>query len=223
MTRCHYLTARCPSGCECWLHPAAVRAHLEAERCRRRPWVNDITETAIVRGVPAHLFLEWLPARCVSGPRPGSPPLSRLNGEEAIAVASPIPGVAPRRWLAAAQRAVEEHGPEIIVKAIDPGYFALLEDDFGAPGQLVTCPACGWTLEGRGLARHRAANTRCRWIRAASQVRQAWDMGWRDPFSLDPGTPLSWAELQRTVRWRNRIRIVAFPQWTAVLLSPREG
>ncbi|HEX5266059.1 MAG TPA: hypothetical protein VFW24_04750, partial [Acidimicrobiales bacterium] len=64
--------------------------------------------------------------------------------------------------------------------------------------------------------------TRCRWIRAAAQVRLAWDQGWRDPFSLGRGTPLTWAELQRTVRWRNRIRVVRFPLWTAVLLSPTE-
>lgn len=32
-TRCEYLTARCPYGCEVWLHPKAVAPH--ADRCRK--------------------------------------------------------------------------------------------------------------------------------------------------------------------------------------------
>lgn len=35
MTKCEYLTARCPTGCEVWLHPKAVTPH-EA-RCPGHP------------------------------------------------------------------------------------------------------------------------------------------------------------------------------------------
>jgi hypothetical protein len=88
------------------------------------------------------------------------------------------------------------------------------------PEPFVVCDDCGDTVEQRGLGAHHARNTRCRWAHAAREVRHLWDDGCRDPFSLGGDTPLSWTELNQTVRWRTRVRTVPSPHWTAVLLSP---
>jgi hypothetical protein len=49
VTRCRYLTARCPTGCETWLHPRAVNAHVLLRRCRGNPWIEDVEDEALVR------------------------------------------------------------------------------------------------------------------------------------------------------------------------------
>lgn len=222
MTRWHYLTARCPLGCESWLHPAAVRAHLEPGRCRRHPWVDDVTESVIVQGGSVRRPMDWVPARFVAGPRPDWPPLGMLNGEEAIAISSPIQGVAPREWLQVVEAALAVQGTEVVARALDPVCFSDLRTQYGQPGRLVVCDHCGCTVERRGLTSHQARSARCHWARAAGQVRLAWAACWRDPFRLGGDTPLSWTELQRTVQWRNRVGVVSFPQWAAVLVAPAD-
>ncbi len=218
MRRCHYLTARCPSGCECWLHPGAVAGHVG--RCRRHPWVDDVVESTIVTGPRAVLLAITLPPELLGGPSGHTRPLSPLNGEPAVALYSPIAGVAPRRWAQVALAAATESGQSAITDALDPARFTELEGTFGKPDELAVCPACGHTVSRRSLAGHQAKNTYCQWVRAVAQVRAAWEQGYRDPYSLGPGTPQTWGDLQRTVRWRNRIQVVPFPEWTAVLLSP---
>jgi hypothetical protein len=197
-----------------------VRGHLEPGKCRRRPWVDEIVETTIVKGDAAELVLEALPARFVGTPGSDGTRFMTLHGEPAITISSPITGIAPRRWLQVAMAAVEERGPDALASALDTVRFPDLEAKFAQPEVLIVCPDCGDTVERRGLANHQIRSTRCRWAHAAHEVRLAWQQGWRDPYSLPRGTPLSWTELQRTVRWRNRIRAVRFPNWTAVLLSP---
>jgi hypothetical protein len=137
-----------------------------------------------------------------------------------ITISSPIPGIAPRQWLQVALAAVEADGSQALVHVLDPVRFPDLEAKFAQPELLTVCSDCGDTVERRGLITHQVRSTRCRWVHAAREVRVTWEQGWRDPYSLPAGTPLTWTELQRTVRWRNRIRVVPFPNWTAVLLSP---
>jgi len=197
MTRCQYLTARCPSGCECWLHPAAVRPHLQ--RCRQHPWVENSDEMAVVTGPAAQLLIDTLPARLLVPPNAIGIPLDHLDAEPGIAVSSPIPGVAPRRWLHVALAAADVHGPRTLTAALDPARFAELEASGGHDGQLAICAHCGHTIERRGLATHQANNTRCRWMRAAREVRSLWEQGWRDP--LQPAAR-STAELDRAAEDR---------------------
>jgi hypothetical protein len=162
-----------------------------------------------------------LPPEFLGGPSGNTRPLSPLNGEPAAALYSPVAGVAPRRWAQVAlAAAAAQSGQSAINDALDPARFAELEDRFGNPEELAICPTCGHTVSRRSLVGHQAKNTYCRWVRAGNQVRAAWDQGYRDPYSLGPGTPQTWGDLQRTVRWRNRIQVVPFPEWTAVLLSP---
>lgn len=142
-----------------------------------------------------------------------------MRGELAIRLSSPIRGVAPRRWVQVANAATAAHGRAAIRRALDPDEFPDLETEFGQPDLLTVCPHCGETVTRRGLANHERRSTRCCWVRAAREVRRAWELGWRDPYSLPAGTPLSWTELQRAARWRNRLRTVRFPRWTAVLLG----
>lgn len=65
-TKCRYLTARCPSGCESWLHPRAVEAHLQPGRCRGKPWVDHVDDSALVPEPAAALFIERMPGMCKS-------------------------------------------------------------------------------------------------------------------------------------------------------------
>lgn len=220
MTRCHNLTARCPRGCECWLHPAAVRSHIRPDHCRGKPWVADVPETVIVTGDEAKLLTEALPAKLIGWPIRDGRPTTYLNGDPSITIASPLPGVAPRRWLQVALAAAARSGPSALLAAVDPKTFDRLEAEFGRPDLLVVCPDCGETVGRRGVAVHQARSARCRWMHAAAEVRRAWEEGWRDPYSMPSGTPLTWTELQSGMKWRKQIRTVAFPHWTAVLLSP---
>jgi hypothetical protein len=217
-----YLTARCPQGCECWLHPGAVDAHVEFGRCRGRPWVDDADETVIVTGDIVYLLVAALPADVFVYPGADDVPIYNLLGEPAVRLASPLHGVAPRPWLHTALAAVDRDGRGALDDAMDSVRFAHLEAQFGDRGRFVLCPHCGQTLERRGLAGHQGSSSRCRWIRAAREVRLAWQEGWRDPYSMGGGTPVTWGDLQRAA-WRDRIWTVRFPRWTAVLLSPYPG
>lgn len=47
-SRCEYLTARCPYGCEVWLHPRAVATH--RDRCPGHRWTHQrlpVTQTVL--------------------------------------------------------------------------------------------------------------------------------------------------------------------------------
>src|SRR5438105_2996038 len=65
-SRCRYLTARCPSGCESWLHPRAVDPHVGLGRCRGEPWVDNVEDSAVIPEPAATLFVQRLPGGFIS-------------------------------------------------------------------------------------------------------------------------------------------------------------
>lgn len=132
--KCRYLTARCPSGCESWLHPRAVTAHVELSRCRGVPWVDNVEDSALVPEPAVTLFTERLPARLV-GPVAVSQdrlsfgltervPLDVLHG---VVVRSAVEGVSARRWVYVVRAAVERHVPQAIERALTAGGFDEIE------------------------------------------------------------------------------------------------
>jgi hypothetical protein len=229
MTKVHYLTARCPQGCETWLHPRAVWPHTnDPERCRRRPWVDDLVDDALISAPVAQDIASILPDQLVSRPRfstdrllnPGPDQYLRIGVTAGVVVRSPIAGVRAQRWAVVVTAAERELGIGAIHKALDPEGFAEIEQRLTEEGRLARCPVCGDALTTKGLAQHRARNTPCRWRRAAAEVRSLWGDGWRDPFTVQDA-PLKWGDLNGRAAWRRRIHIVPFPAWTAVLL--RDG
>ena len=230
VTRCRYLTARCPTGCESWLHPRAVEAHIEPGRCRGKPWVDDLQDDALIPEPAASTFSQRMPAHLVGPVNVSQDRLGRFHPAErlrydvldGIVVRSPIDGVRARRWLYVVTAAIERHGPQVVDRALTPVGFREVERELDPDGWLVDCPDCGDAVGRSGIKLHRARSTLCRWKRAETEVRTLLDEGWRDPFTV-PGAPLKWDLLQAKAAWRRRVRTVEFPRWTAVLLSPVRG
>lgn len=222
MPRVHYLTIRCPSGCETWLAPPWLQGHLA--RCAGHPWVDDLPDRAVVPAPLAGALLSVLPRALVQEAERPKVARSRqdrvaLDFRHGVTVASPVDGVPARKWLRVAVAALETKGLSAVRTALSPEGFRALEQELVPPGSDVVCPDCGEHVTARGLATHRATSGACRWRRAAAEVRDAWSMGWRDPHSVE-GAPLTWGELVGKVRWQRRLVTVDFPRWTAVLLKP---
>lgn len=223
MGRTHYLTIRCPLGCEAWLQPSAVERHLEPGRCRQHPWVEDLPDVAVVPASLTGLLLPLLPAALVDNaehPEIANTRRTSVGFDFRLGrrVRSPVQGVSARRWLHVAIAVLEQQGLQLVKRTLTPESFFELEQMVVRPGETAECPDCGEFLSRRGLGTHRATNSACRWRRAAAEVREAWSAGWRDPFNVE-GAPLTWAQLSRLVHWRKRLLTVAFPRWTAVLLE----
>ena len=224
MTKCEYLTARCPYGCEVWLHPKAVGPH--AERCPGYRWTDSrrpVTEVLLglahadeARAVlPASVLIEpTFSGDRLLKPRPGM----RLHTDatNGVVVRSPLPGVTGRRWWIVTRAAVQAgHDVE---SAFSPACFASLEQSLGLVDHFQRCDICGDDLTKRGLRGHQRTNSGCRFLSDTAEVRTFWDLGYRDPFSLRAdGVPITWAELNSRARWRNRVHIVRFRLWTAVM------
>src|SRR5699024_4383313 len=104
-SRCEYLTARCPDGCEVWLHPRAVGPHVE--RCPGPRWTGTrmpVTHVALSDQQADLARLMCPPTQLrrptFSGDRLLSPhPGMRLHDSfvAGVVVESPIPGVTGRR------------------------------------------------------------------------------------------------------------------------------
>lgn len=226
MTKVQYLTARCPQGCEAWLHPLAVEPHLlDPNRCRKRPWVDEIPDLALVAAPFAQDMAEVLSPDLLSRPSfseerilsPDPDNYIRIDLCQGVMVRSPVPGVRAQRWAVVTSAAARECGPSAIQWATTLDGFAELEQQLLAQGRLTQCPICDDTTMVKGLRNHQARNRACRWRVAAAEVRRRWADGWRDPYSVD-GAPSKWGELIATIRWRQRTHVVRFPAWTAVLL-----
>ncbi len=219
--RTTYLTIRCPKGCEAWLHARASVPH-HVDRCRGRPWVDDIAEVAVVPSEysslveaavdPALLGLVSMPGETRADPADGrcKRPVPLPAGT--LTVRTPIAGVHPRRWLTVALAVWERHGSDGVERSCDPDAFRQFEAEVLNSGVHVDCPSCRALVTTRGLKHHQATNASCMWRRAASEVRTAWEEGWRDPYSIDDA-PLTWRELTGRVCWRHRLRTVVFPRW----------
>jgi hypothetical protein len=211
-----YFTARCPVGCECWLHRYAVAGHLT--RCGGFPWVDDgIGDEAMVSDEEARAVMTVLPEELWDVPDHAGVVHGWFHGEVVTSFLSPFPGIAPRRWSQVAAAAL---AAGIVEPAglLDVDTFRRVERTLALTRNLAVCDRCGMTVRRGGLSVHKASNQRCRWIYAAEEVRRLWADGWRDPYTV-PGTPLIWGDLQKA-RWRSRVRAVRFPLWMAVLISP---
>lgn len=222
MPRVHYLTIRCPKGCEAWVAPPWLDGHLA--RCTGRPWVDDLPDRAVIPAPLVGALLSVLPRAIVeeaARPRVDRARRDRvaLDFREGVTVRSPVEGVRARRWLRVAVAALESKGLTSVRQALSADGFSALEQALVPPGSEVVCPDCGEHVTARGLGTHRATSGACRWRRAAAEVREAWARGWRDPYSVE-GAPLTWGELTGRVCWQRRLVTVDFPRWTAVLLKP---
>ena len=226
-SRCRYLTARCPSGCESWLHPRAVELHVGLGRCRGEPWVDNIEDSAVIPEPAATLFVQRLPAGLIAPVRVSAErvrsisPTERVRNDvlHGVVVRSPIASVRARRWVYVVTAAIDRDGPDAIERGISSTGFVELERELQADDWLVDCPDCGETVKCSRINLHRTKSTLCRWKRAGADVRRLWEAGGRDPYSV-PGAPLRWDALRGTAVWRHRLRTIEFPRWVAVLLSP---
>lgn len=228
--RTTYLTARCSTGCETWLHPKAIAGHYEPGRCRGRPWIDDLPDVAVIPAEHAPFIQAIVEPELVGAVRRSD--TTRVDPDDGrfkeqvppspgmTNVRSPIPGVSARRWLRTAIAAGDTWGPERIEQLHDPELFAALEGELIDRTKYTVCPICGTSVSKSSLGNHQRLSSVCWWTRAATEVRIAWRNGWRDPASV-PGAPLGWRDLQR-VRWRRQVRTIAFPRWIAVLLEPEE-
>jgi len=227
MGRAHYLTIRCPLGCEAWLQPSALEGHLGPGRCRLHPWVDDLVDSAVVPAPLAGLVLSVLPEALVEEAEHPEVSRSRRNDvgfdfRYGRRIRSPLDGVRARRWLLVATAVLEQQGLRAVQQTLSLDSFLEVEQVVLVPGEQAECPDCGEFVTRRGLGNHRATNSACRWRRAAAEVRKSWQVGWRDPFSI-AGAPLTWAELTGRVRWRKRMLTIGFPRWTAVLIMPGDA
>jgi hypothetical protein len=63
MPRVHYLTIRCPTGCEAWLVAPWLQGHLA--RCTGRPWVEGLPDRAVIPAPLVGALLSVLPRELV--------------------------------------------------------------------------------------------------------------------------------------------------------------
>lgn len=219
MGKAHYLTIRCPLGCEAWLQPSALDRH--HDRCRRRQWVDDLPDSAVIPSGLVGLLTSVLPPDLVEE---GNPTVGRSRRNDVgfdfrygRRMRSPIDGIRARRWLHVATRVLDARGVQAVKRTLTVEGFLELEAEVVSADEAASCPGCGEFVTRRGLGNHRTTNVVCRWRRAVAEVSHAWEAGWRDPFNVD-GAPLTWAQLQSRVQWRRRLLTVEYPRWTAVLL-----
>lgn len=225
MGKAKYLTVRCPTGCEAWLHPAALCEHLRPGHCRGHPWVDDLPDNALVPQPAADKLAAVLPARLVGHPQISQRRIRKpAKGESldhrvigSLTIASPIEGIKARRWVAVALAATQRLGETAVLRLLTIEGFNDLEPKVLDGNAFLDCPDCGEPVHHKAIGDHRRKSTVCRWKRAAAEVRDLWYDGWRDPWSI-PEAPLTWEVLMARVQWRRQLATVQFPKWTAVLL-----
>lgn len=225
-TRCEYLTARCVLGCEVWLHPRAVASH--GHRCPGHPWTDQrqpVTQT-ILDAEEAELARRICPPETLKQPsfsgdrllKPRPRMYLRESLVAGIVIESPLEGVTGRRWWTVV-RAADEQGWSTDA-AHGPYGFLRLEQTLDLADHFVHCDICGDDITPRYLKNHRRTNSVCRFLADTAEVRTFWKLGYRDPYLLrGQGVPITWTELNSRVAWRNRLHIVRFRLWTAVLIS----
>lgn len=155
MGRAHYLTIRCPLGCEAWLQPSALEGHLYPGRCRRHPWVEDLVDSAVVPAPLAGLVLSVLPTALVEDAE--HPDVGRSCRNDVgfdfrfgRRTRSPLEGVRARRWLLVATALLEQHGLRAVQRTLTLDGFLELEQAgahargaVGVPRLRRVCDASG--------------------------------------------------------------------------------
>lgn len=225
-SRCEYLTARCPYGCEVWLHPRAVAPH--HGRCPGHRWTDrrlPVTQT-VLSDEQADLARRICPPEQLrppefSGDRLLSPrPGMRLHAGlvAGVVVESPVPAVTGRRWWTVVRTAHQQGlSPE---SAREPEGFHHLEQRLGLVDRFASCAVCGDDITPNRMKNHQKTNSVCRFLADTAEVRSFWDLGYRDPYLVRAeGIPITWTELNSRVAWRSRVHIVRFRLWTAVLIA----
>ena len=225
-SRCEYLTARCPYGCEVWLHPRAVGPH--GDRCPGHRWTDirmPVTQVALsdqqaelARLIcpPAQLLRPSFSGDRLLNPRPGM----RLHDSlvAGAVVQSPFPDITGRRWWTVL-RAAHEQGWDTD-PTLYPEGFHHLEQQLGIVDHFASCTLCGDDITPNRMKAHHKTNSVCRFLSDTAEVRTFWKLGYRDPYVLqDDGVPITWTQLNSRVAWRTRLHIVRFRLWTAVLIS----
>lgn len=226
MTKCEYLTARCPTGCEVWLHPKAVTPH-EA-RCPRQPWTagrrppsevllaDEAAEEARRLSPPELLKEPRFSTDRLLHPRPGG--YLRVGITTGVVVRWPLATVTGRRWWAVMHTAAQQGTLFDPTCSLDD--FMRAERRLGLENHFVRCEVCGDELSQRGLKSHQRSNSVCRFLADVAEVHAFWDEGYRDPYRRQgDGIPITWTELNQKACWRRRLHIVRFRLWTAVLIS----
>ena len=146
VTRCRYLTARCPFGCETWLHPRAVETHVDLGRCRGTAWVDGVEDEALIGEPAASTFIERMPAHLIGPVNVSEDRLIRFQLTErlrndvlhGIVVRSPVEGVRARRWAYVVREAIERHGPQIVDRAVTASGFDEVERELEVDDWLST-------------------------------------------------------------------------------------
>jgi hypothetical protein len=225
LTRPIYMTARCTRGCEMWAPPEEMERHVREKRCNERAWFRCVEQTILLNarsartlresGGEALLDFERMDAyRTRDARRPHMP----LSVQYDAVLTSPLESVAARVWW----HVVKPHLVEgddtkaIVARAMtDNGFAALAPTDL--PDRLVACGSCGDVLI--DVDRHQRSSHRCKMAAAANRVTKLWPAGYRDPWTIPCGAPLTWTQL-RTSRWRSHLVAVEFPSWNAVLVQP---
>lgn len=225
-SRCGYLTARCPYGCEVWLHPRAVGPH--GDRCPGHRWTDNrmpVTQVALsdqqadlARLIcpPTQLLRPSFSGDRLLNPRPGM----RLHDSlvAGVVVQSPFPDITGRRWWTVL-RAAHEQG-WATDPALDPDGFHHLEKQLGLVDHFASCAICGDDITPNRMKAHHKVNSVCRFLSDTAEVRTFWKLGYRDPYVLqNDGVPITWTVLNSRVAWRTRLHIVRFRLWTAVLIG----
>jgi hypothetical protein len=228
-SRCEYLTARCPYGCEVWLHPRAVAPH--RDRCAGHRWTDQrlpVTQIALfdeqadlARLIcpPEQLQRPEFRGDRLRNPRPGM----RLHGGlvAGVIVESPVPAVTGRRWWTVVRTSHEQGWSTDL--ALDPESFHHLEQQLGLVDRFASCTICGDDITPNRMKNHHKTNSVCRFLADTAEVRTFWKLGYRDPYVLQgDGVPITWTELNSRVAWRTRLHIVRFRLWTAVMVSASE-
>lgn len=226
MSRVLYLTARCSRGCELWGTPSQIERHVRDGSCRRTAWFRRplrsvfiqpqymamLQDTAAAALITPHADRE----RADADDRWRKPYVVWAGGH----LRSPLTDVEPRVWWLAIKPYLDAGVPatEVVDLALDHRSFQDLMPE-GHLDQFTVCPDCGELVVQVG--RHRQASTRCGMARAANQVVDLWEDGYRDPWSAPDRPPLVWGELQ-VARWKHRLAVVEFPRNNAVLIGPEQ-
>ena len=197
-SRCGYLTARCPYGCEVWLHPRAVGPH--GDRCPGHRWTDNrmpVTQVALsdqqadlARLIcpPTQLLRPSFSGDRLLNPRPGM----RLHDSlvAGVVVQSPFPDITGRRWWTVLRSAHEQGWATD--PALDPDGFHHLEKQLGLVDHFASCAICGDDITPNRMKAHHKVNSVCRFLSDTAEVRTFWKLGYRDPYVLqNDGVPIT--------------------------------
>jgi hypothetical protein len=143
----------------------------------------------------------------------------RVGISDGAALRSPLPEVPVRVWWKVVRVLLEgELAADALADAMTADGFDALAP-VGLLERCRPCPECGEVV--LDLGQHQRLSSRCRWSAAANRVNEMWVAGYRDPWTIPGGAPLTWSEL-RASSWRKGVRVVEFPRFNAVLVV-REG